>query len=839
MGNGPILQSTASTQGDGAPRRRTVLRFVLWLLLSVVVSVVIVAGIAAALGWRWFRSSLPETSGTVVVDGVSAQVRIVRDAYGIPTIHAQSERDAFFGLGYAHAQDRFFQMEMQRRTGQGTLSEIAGSSTINTDTYMRKLGLYELAKTDHAKRRASETMQIVDAYAAGVNAWLSTHQRNLPPELGLLRLVGVELSPAPWVGPDSLVWPKVMALMLSGNFESELLRAEVIAKVGEERAEQLFSQYPENGPVTVVAPPVPPVPAEPEVAPPPEPSSAPPAVKQGARSPESPHDAFVALLLEYRQVGLGSNAWVIGPSRSASGRPLLSNDTHLDIQNPSIFYIARLEAPGLSVVGMTLPGVPGVIIGRNERIAWGMTNLGPDSQDAFIEKLAPGDPTKYLAGSESRPFTTRREAIRVAGKKDPVVITVKTTRHGPVMRDDFNGLGPVSLRWPALDPDDTSMDAFLAIGKASNWTEFRAAVAKLVSPGQNFVYADIDGHIGYSASGRIPIRRAGHGRRPASGWDDSSEWTGYVPFEQLPSVLDPQEGFIVSANNKPSAADTPFLGSDWAYERAARIRELIVAKPRHTLDEMAAIRADRKSTLAGELLPALLAAKPKDARDQQALDMVKAWDRVQATDSVGATIFTAWYTHVLGALVKDELGPDLYAKYAANRANVMARALVDPTAYWCDDKTTPAAESCADVATRALHDAVADLTKRLGNDMKTWRLDRLRKVKFVNRVGSMAPLIGPAFTRIVGFGGDTFTVNVSSFAYQKPYNAVASSATIAEAEIAEGGATRMALPLGQSGHPLSPHFADMLPHWQQAKAVPMPTRATTGRELVLSPRGGR
>ena len=806
------------------PRRR----FILWLFGVTLLSLVMLVGIVFGLGRWWLRGSLPQTTGTITVDGISAPVRIVRDAYGVPTIHGASIPDAYYGLGYVHAQDRFFQMEMQRRTGQGRLSEIAGASMVETDSYMRKLGIYKLAEADFAGLPKG-TRDILEAYARGVNAWLVAHHDHLPPELGLLRVSGVELEPEPWRPADSLVWTKVMAVLLSGNAESELLDAELLAKFGAERAAQLDEQYPANGPVTVATP-APAPEAPPPSTPVPEPHGARPAHSDGD------HAALFELLRSYRLSSIGSNAWVIGPSRSVSGHPLLSNDTHLPIQNPSIFYLARLDAPGLQIVGATLPSLPGVIFGRNERIAWGMTNLGPDTQDLFVEKLDPKDPTHYLAGRDSLPLTVRREEIRVAGKTDPVVVMVRSTRHGPIIHDDWQGHGPVALRWSALDPGDTSIDAFLGMDQASSWIEYRAAVAKLVSPAQNFVYADVDGHIGYSASGKIPIRKQGRGLVPGNGWDDAWEWTGYVPFEELPQAFDPPEGYIVTANNKVEATDTPFFTTSWDPYRAARIRALILAKPKLGLDDLQVMRGDLKSSLADELLPTLLAATPKSARDVQALAVLKAWDRVETPDSAAGAIFTAYYAHLLPALVKDELGPELYAQFEGNRPDLMHRALTDPTGAWCDDVTTPTHETCGDAALHALHDAVEDLTHRLGADMHGWRRDRLGIAKFANLVGSQAPLIGGLFTRTVPLGGDAKTVHVNAFSFKKPYDTVMCPATIGEYELAPTGETRMALPLGQSGHPLSPHYDQYLSRWQRGEAVAMPRADGMGDELALQPR---
>jgi penicillin amidase len=789
------------------------------LVLSMVV------GIAALLiRWRLSRS-LPQTQGTLEVSGASSTVRITRDAFGVPTIVGDTQEDAFFGLGFAHAQDRFFQMELQRRTGQGRLSEIAGPRTLELDTLIRKLGIYRAAEVSEPSHLPG-SRSILRAYCAGVNAWLERYPDRLPPEFDLLRLNGTPISPAPWRPADSLVWAKMMSLSLSGNYQEELSRADLLDKFGPAKTEELLPPYPSEAPIILG--------------------------QSGSRWPlgtkhldplaafarpnfpawSDPSEPLGAEPIE----GLGSNNWVIGPSRSTTGYPLLSDDPHLSIQNPSLWYIARLEAPGLSLVGMTLPGYPAVLVGRNAKIAWGVTNLYPDTQDLFVEKVDPNDATRYLTPAGSQPFVLRQESITVAGRKAPVVVSVRETAHGPVIID--GGRGPLALRWTALDPDDTTLDAFLGIDRAASFAEFEQAMTRFVTPAQNFVYADVNGHIGYLAPGRIPIRKSGQGLVPSNGWDGSAEWTGFIPFAELPRSFDPPEGFIVTANNRVVGDSYKyFLGASWGDGyRARRIRELILEHEKVSPADLERIQSDVRSTFARELLPALLRVTPKSERAAAALARLRSWDGNETADSGPGAIFTAWVAHLVPALVSDELG-GLYEKYAGFRTTMVKRLLTDPTGAWCDDQSTPTKETCAEISARALEEALNDLSARLGRDPSRWRLSALRFARFENRIASPVPVIGRLFTRTVGIGGDPTTVRVAALSLRRPYDVIALPSFLADFDLSPAGKTKLLVTLGQSGHPLSPNFDDQLRPWARSEPMTIaPVGSSADQRLTLVPK---
>ena len=834
------MTETATPAATSKPPARTG-RLRRWALRGVIaVAGVLVLGVV--LGTCWLRRSLPQLEGTAFVPAIERPVRVTRDAHGVPTIEADSEDDLFFGLGYVHAQDRFFQMELQRRTGQGRLSEVAGPSQIETDTFLRRLGIYRLS-IDDEHRVGSEAQHALAGYTAGVNAWLTAHAGALPPELDLLRLNGASATPEPWRPADSLVSGKLVALNLSYNFEDELVRSDVEDKLGPGADALVFPAYPAGAPLTIGGAQErgdEPGPQrdqsgalEPGASPVPSSGSTPARAREHDPARSDMRRLLAGLGVFGR--GVGSNAWVIGPSRSATGHPLLANDPHLGIQNPNIFYMAHLKGPGWDTVGVTIPGIPAIVLGRNARIAWGSTALGADNQDLYIEKVDPADPSRYLFRGESRAFDSHVETIRVNGA-DPVSVTVRTTVHGPVIRDDWKQRGPLALRWTSLEPGDQTLDALLGLGRARNWAEFRAAAARIGGPTQNLLYADVDGHIGYTAVGQVPVRARGQGLVPQPGDDGASEWTGIVPFDQLPQELDPPRGFIVSANNKVAGTGTPFFSTDWDHYRAQRIQELILEKPTIAFDDLRTMQADVLSLFARDLVPILLTAPAETPLEAEALARLARWDLRETPSSAEGALLMAWYVHLMSELFDDELGPELVVTWGQMRPDALLSVLRDPSGKLCDDVRTPKRETCRDILGRSLRAALADLRSRLGATMADWRLDQLRVARFDNPVASDIPLLGSLFTRSRGMGGDPFTVRVNNFWLGKPYETRLFQSYVGQFELP--GPSRMILALGQSGHPLSPHFDDLLADWMEVRPFAVRVTVESPRVLVLVPQAG-
>jgi penicillin amidase len=819
------------------------------VLLKAVVAIVFVAVIAALGGYLYLRRSLPQTSGTTKVNGLSAPVDIVRDADAIPHIFAASKADALFGLGYAHAQDRLWQMELQRRIGHGRLSEVLGAAALPQDRFLRTVGFGRAAKTAWASTPDWAKQQI-DAYVAGVNAFISTHHGSrLPPEFTLLRF-----EPEPWSGVDVIVWVKMMAWDLSANYSFELLRHDLMNAVGPERAAQLMPPYATDGlsivpdelresggagsvarrrepsatstyPTHPSHPTYPTYPAHPTY----------PTYSSALVSSLSEGDPTVRdFLLGGAREGLGSNNWVVDGTMTATGKPLLANDPHLSARLPSTWYLAHVTGGDFDVIGATLPGSPAVALGRNRFIAWGATNVAADVEDLYREKLdASGTHAEFRGVQE--PITVIPETIVIKGRA-PVTLDVRVTRHGPLVSDAINAnnaestapkpapLEPLAFRWTALDADDLSVAAFLKLNEARDWTQFTGALRDFVSPSQNFVYGDVEGHIGYYAPGRIPMRASGDGSRPADGWTGDAEWTGWIRFEELPHLYDPPEHFIVTANHRPAGPAYPhLLGLEWPEPyRAQRITDLIRGAARKlTSDDFARIQADTVSLHATALLPMLLAhAHPDGGPQQQAVTLLQQWNKDATADSAAAAIFSAWFQHLAPALVGDDLGPILSGRYA-ERFSFVTRFVTGTVnrgdSGWCDDRTTEVRETCDDAVTGALRAAVADLTERLGSDMSRWRWDGVHRAVFPHQGLDAVRALRPILSRSVPNGGDWSTVNVAPVAADRPYVQTLVPGYREIIDLSPANDSRFLDAVGQSGHFLSRHYDDALADWRAVR----------------------
>ncbi|MGH9368967.1 MAG: penicillin acylase family protein, partial [Thermoanaerobaculia bacterium] len=779
-----------------------------------VVSLTLLCAAAAGLALL-SASTFPRQKGERRVEGLSAPVSIERDASGVPTIRAASGSDVLFGLGYAHAQDRLWQMEYQRRVGSGRLAEALGGRLVETDRFLRTVGFRRAAEAAWPAL-SRETRGLIEAYTRGINAFLAT-DRARQVEFRILRV-----DPEPFSPVDSLTWSKMMAWDLAGNARDEIRRARFLAAVGPERTRELLPPVPEHPTILLdeewmsagSSPASSPVSRLPSPVSGPSPVSPLPTSVPRSSSvsrlpspvPWSSLENVFALLsaLGFNGEQIGSNSWVVGGSRTKSGKPLLANDPHLGLRTPSVWYLARLEAPGLSVAGATLPGVPGVIIGHNARIAWGLTSVEPDVQDLYLEEADP------------KTFETRTERIRVRGAED-VVIEVRSSRHGPIVTDVLDGaaaLGrPVALRWAGLDPGDTTAEAFLGINRASNWEEFLAAARHLRAPAQNLVYADVDGHIGYTTTGAIPMRPRSDGLLPVSG-AGQDDWNGYIPFEKLPRALDPPRGYVATANNRVVSERYPWpITHDWPEPyRADRITRRILAEEKLGIEEMRAIQLDRHSEQADELLPLLLDTVPANALSRDALARLKAWDRDFAPDSVPASIYAAWYT-ALSAMPEDELAG---VPAGSVRSRFLINALQSNSA-WCDDVGTAVRETCAGFKTATLSKAVADLRRRLGPDTAAWRWERLHLARFPHGVFDAVPALRRFFSLEIGQGGDASTVNVGAYRRDGSYVMSDGPSYRQIVDLSDLSKSLFVHTTGQSGNVFAAGYRNLLPLWRRGE----------------------
>ncbi|MCB0044214.1 MAG: penicillin acylase family protein [Caldilineaceae bacterium] len=764
--------------------------------------------IGLAGGYFYLRTSLPKTTGTVQIARLEQPVEIIRDEYGVPHIFAATDHDAVMALGYVHAQDRMWQMEFQRRIGAGRLSEILGEATLSTDKFLRTLGPYRAAETAWPAL-SSDTQALLSAYADGVNAWLD-EGHTLPPEFLIL---GVK--PAPWTEMDSMVWAKMMAWDLGGDWDLEILRAALTQTLGPERAAQLLPAYPEDG-IAILA-----------------------ASDWQDRSGSGllEMDTLLQEQFDLGGIDVGSNNWVIGGARTETGRPILANDMHLSARIPSIWYLAELHGDALHISGMTFPGLPLLPSGHNENIAWGVTNVDPDVQDLYMEEINPANPNQYRVGDEWADMDIVEELIYVDGQEEPIPYAARSTRHGPLISDATDAATAVAMRWTALDAGDSTVEAYTRVNYARNWDEFVAAMRDYVAPSQSFVYADKGGNIGYFAPGHIPIRANHDGMLPVPGWNGEYEWTGWIPFDDLPRTLNPAAGFVATANNKIVDDSYPYLiSNDWSEPyRAERITQLIEAMSRGderiSLADVGLIHGDQYSAQVDEILPALLALTPNGERQAQAMAILADWDGALTRDTGAPAIYSAWQIALGRALFADDLRGDLYDEMAARAHPLLAvEVMREPEQYaaWCDNILTAPSESCAETALEALDTALDDLSARMGDDMRKWTWGAIHKTQYPHNPFSEVPLLKPIFHRSIENGGDAYTVDIGPVRQTELYNQYH---VVSQRSILDVGAWNNSLIIhttGQSGNVLSRHYDDFIRPHRDVEYIPM----TWGRENV-------
>ncbi|MGP4113391.1 penicillin acylase family protein [Streptomyces sp. 4N509B] len=661
------------------PRRRA-------RLIVIVVVMLLLAGLGYGAYWSvsTVRASFPQVSGELTLDGLTAPVTVKRDANGIPQLYADSAEDLFRAQGYVHAQDRFWEMDVRRHVTAGRLSEMFGSGQVETDAFLRTLGWHDVARQEYENELSPETRQYLQAYTAGVNAYLDERGgAELSVEYAALGFEN-DYSPEPWHPVDSVAWLKAMAWDLTGNMQDEIDRSLLASRLSPEEIEELYPDYPYDDHRPIVTEPGDDVAQSSSTVPPTGEDAYEGVSTQLAQVSETISD--IPTLLGPNGAGIGSNSWVVSGEYTTTGLPLLANDPHLAPSLPSVWYQMGLhcnevsEACPFDVAGFTFSGMPGVVIGHNDTIAWGMTNLAADVTDLRLESLDDGN---YLRDGEWIPYDTRTEVIEVAGGSSHE-ITVRSTVNGPIISDrdeeiaDAGGSAPVdvdapdrgsgyavSLNWTALTPSNT-MDAVFGINTASTFDEFRAAARDFAVPSQNLVYADTAGNIGYQAPGAIPIRGEGDGRYPSPGWDSSYDWTGFIPQDELPWEYNPERGYIVTANQAVIDPDTydHHLTEDWTYGvRSNRIEELILQTigqgGKVSMTDMQEIQLDNHNEMAEVLTPYLLDLEVHDEYVREAQDLLVGWDYSQDADSPAAAYFNAVWANVLQLAFGNKLPKEL------------------------------------------------------------------------------------------------------------------------------------------------------------------------------------
>lgn len=844
------------------------------MLIGIAATVVLALVAVVALAATVVRRPLPDDAGTLDLPGLTAEVTVLRDARGVPSIYADDAEDLFRAQGFVHAQDRFFEMDYRRHVTAGRLSELVGENedALAADTVIRTFGWREVAEQEWGLI-SPESRRYLTAYADGVNAYLDQRDaESLAVEYTVLGLQMDLAEPERWDPVDSLAWLKAMAWDLRGNYDDELSRAQSYSTVRDAaRVDELFPRYPQDVNLPILEAATAPVLTSDEV----QPSYLLDGDLQRALDlAEQALDAVPHLLGEGD--GTGSNSWVVAGEHTASGAPLLANDPHLTISAPGIWtqmglYCTEVSAEcPFAVSGFTFSGFPGVIIGHNADLAWGLTNLGADVTDFFIERTNVGDGT-YLRDGQQVAMTVRTEVIEVNGG-EPVEVEVRSTVHGPIissalgvsrattapMPEGARGTSEISLGWTALQPGRTA-DAVFAFNTAADARDIAAAAELFAVPSQNIVFATTDGHIGYQAPGRIPVRARvtdgpvpSDGTWPRPGWDSRYDWQGYVDPAQMPAVLDPASGILVAANQAVTPAGTgPFLTVDWDYGyRAQRIREsleaAVAAGTKIDAASTNTLQNDEWSPYAAELLPALLEAPVEDDFTGQGVDLLREWDGVQSEDSAAAAYFAAVWSTLLELTFWDDLPQDEWPSGDSRWLEVVKRLLEEPDNPWWDDRrTVNVVESRDEILSRTLTTARLDLTVDLGKDAGDWQWGRL------HTAAPQHPVLG----------GDTIPDPVRRLVNPRPL-AVGGGSSIVDAtawdaasgsyEVTSGPSMRMVVDLGDldastwvnltgvSGHPGSVHYTDQFSAWADGETFPWPftpaaVEEASGRELTLRP----
>lgn len=787
-------------------------------LLGVAISLVVL--LLAGVAWvaSAVRGSFPQQDGELTLKGLSAPVTVHRDKLGIPQLYAKTEADLLKAQGYVHAQDRFWEMDFRRHVTAGRLSELFGKSLVNKDIYLRTMGWRRVAEQEWALL-APETKASLEAYTAGVNAWLDANPDGDSLEYKILSLQNPDYEIEKWNPVDSLAWLKAMAWDLRGNMKEEIQRTALLGLgLTQKQVDELYPAYPIDRHLPIVGPNSAALTQVAEVS----------ALGSEVESPALQGLAAIdkdlkALpgLMGNDNGGIGSNSWVISGSKTGSGKPILANDPHLSPSQPGIWYQMGLHCEcGLEVAGFTFSGVPGVIIGHNAKVAWGFTNLGPDVIDLYLERLD---------GADTQ-ITTRQETVKVAGGED-VKITVRSTKHGPLISDasdEFKHLAKneaVALRWTALDPGRTG-DAIFKLDKAANWQEFRAAAALFEVPAQNLVYADVDGNIGYQSPGKIPVRGKGDGRYMAPGWDPAYDWTGYIPFAELPSSYNPPQGYIVTANQAVIGPQYQhLLTNDWDYGyRSQRINEMIATtKGRITVDDVQKMQFDNYNSIAPTLVPVLATVKrpPLSQVEIDADALFKNWKFQQTDDSAASAYFNAIWRNLL-LRTFEELTPD-YAPNGGDRwYEVMRRLLEDPNNAWWDDVTTAAVERRDDTIAHAMADAVKELSGLQGESPKQWTWGELHTLTPTHATfgeSGIAPLEWLFNGPEVPTSGGASIVNATGWTAGTGYAVDGVPSMRMIVDLNNLNESRWIQLTGNSGHAFHDNYDDQLELWRTGQTV--------------------
>ena len=783
-----------------------------WVKRFFLVIISLATGIGLAVAWALW-SSLPMTEGQLAVRGLTAKVQVIRNSRGIPKITAENELDGYRALGFIHAQDRLWQMEMTRRVGAGRLSEITGLDTARLDRFMRTMGFHKLAEFQ-AEKMPAEMRAAFDAYAAGVNEFIDSRTGFLPAEFLLF-----QHEPEPWTVADSLVWSKLMAFQLSNDWRSELMKMALARGVSNEQLYQLFPGREEGSHVT----------AQSE------------AVMSFAQ-------ALLEGMPEELQPQSASNAWVLGGSRTDTGLPVLANDPHLKFSLPSLWYLAQIELPDRKITGVTVPGVPLHILGQNGDIAWGMTTTHADTQDIVLEKLDPYDPALLQGGEEKGVLVSRTEIIVVRGDK-PIVHTVRDMPGAVVVSDVMPELRArlprdqvALLHWPGFELDDSTAYALYDMNRAKDLSQFQRAVQKFHAPVQNIHYADKRGNIALMVAGRIPVRGRRDGTYVSLGENPDSRWTGLIPEPELPKIINPTSDLVANANNRmvPDSypySITPIWRASYRVERI--LEELSSIRETGDLAVSRKLQTDTQSLPARLMTPYLVKAL-QDTGEAELASLMANWDHQMRLERLEPALYTVWERRMLEMVVSDELAGN-FGRYWRERPRFLHKVLTRQP-HWCDNQNSSSVEDCSWAAKRAVGLALSDLGLWLGKDRSKWRWGDLHLGTFEHQIAKNVPVLDKIFGRSLATSGSDHTVSrgqTGAGGERSSYRHSHGAGYRAIYDLADPENSVFALAGGQSGHPLSSNYADQLEGWRDGDyfRIVIPDQSGTNRFLTLLPAG--
>ncbi len=785
------------------------------IFIGIFFSVAII-GVVAFIVLRYLvTKSFPQYDGEIVISALQHRVKISRDEFGIPHIFAENEHDLFFAQGYVHAQDRLWQMDLTRRAGEGRLSEILGPSTVKFDKMFKTVGFKTIAEKleQHLSPKSKEILQ---AYSEGINEFIRTHKGKYPIEFDMLNY-----EPEEWKPVHSLMIARLMAWELNISWHVDVVLGELVAKLGAEKAGKIFPTYPENAPVIVS-------------------QALDRRQLEGLRKFASLHDEFKEF---FGTTGthIGSNAWAVSPQKSASGRAMLANDPHLGLSLPAKWYEVHLRGGKVDVAGVSLPGTPLVILGNNMNVAWGFTNVMADDADFYFEKTDSLGADKYLFKDEWRDIEITQDTVKVKDSTE-VPFTIRKTLHGPAVNEiypleTFASSNFITMRWTGFEMSD-ELNALYLVNTANDWQSFLNGVKEFTVPGQNFVYADVKGNIGFHPGVRLPKRNSNNPTLPFIGWTGEHEWQGFIPFEQLPSLYNPPEGFIATANNKTTSNADYHITNLWEPpSRIQRIREVLQSKKQFDVSDFKNLQNDNFSYFAKDVTPYILSACNSvpvlDEKVQTAVNYFRNWNFILSKEDVPTTIFEVFFSHLIKNIYRDEMGEDLFRQYIT-LANIPYRVtlamLSDTTNIWFDDVATDTVETRDDIIRKSMNETLADLTDRLGGEMKQWRWGRIHTLTLKHPFGDMKVLqpifnIGP-----FEVSGSGTTVNNGEYHFTKPYEMTLGPSMRKIVDFADVNKALSVIPSGESGQPLHDHYSDQTPLWKNGEYHELPL----GEEAVAS-----